>query len=110
MLHKRSQVLGSLHSAKEDDPALDGFPVFILRAVEEGIPLCLRHLQDGSGLAPALPFLRPCVDWLSGDFRDCGSFAGIGHLSSIVCTIKTGSPAVAGLDISRDNSFFWFWS
>src|SRR3954471_10129015 len=26
MLHKRSQVFGSLHSAKDDDPALDGFP------------------------------------------------------------------------------------
>jgi hypothetical protein len=62
LLHQRSQVFGSLHSAKDDDPALDGFPVLILRAVEEGIPLYLRHLQDGPGLALALPFLRPCVD------------------------------------------------
>ena len=26
LLYQRSQVFGSLHSAKEDDPALDGFP------------------------------------------------------------------------------------
>ncbi len=57
LLHPRSQVFGSLLSTKVDEPALYGFPVFILRAVEERVPLGLRHFQNGLSLALALLFL-----------------------------------------------------
>jgi hypothetical protein len=59
----------SLWAAQGNNPTLEGFPVLILLAVEELLALNLGHLQNGTGFAFALPFLRPGVDRLARDFE-----------------------------------------
>jgi hypothetical protein len=83
LLHERSQILCCLSSPKGNDPALEELPVLVLLAIEEFITLGLGHFQDSASFALALPFLGPGVDGLSGNFRDGGGIAGIGHLMGI---------------------------
>jgi len=62
-----------------DHSSVNGPPIRILPPVEEGVPLGLEHLQNSKGLAFMLPFLRPGVDGLAGEFGESGGVAGAGH-------------------------------
>jgi hypothetical protein len=115
LLHERSQILCCLLTAERDDPTLEGLTVLVFLPIEEFIALGLGHFQNSASPALALPFLGPCVDRLSGDFRDgggcrenrsCGRYVLNGVNRALLSGPRRGSPPHKSLLDDSGNSLF----